>query len=297
MQAIDLASPYLSAVNSVVLPDLEAAPQSEAVTSSPTGVHAGCLSDGGELFLSYSPIIDSVIANLCRHHHLRASEAEDFSSFVRLALLQRDSEVLRQHTGGGSGGAFLRVVIGRLLYDFRCELWGRWRPSAGAKRRGPVAVLLERLLIRDGLSLEEAVQTARTNHGVRDDREELWQLCVTLTPRPVKSRPAPEAAARDVASGEPTPDLALIRQERSATRGRIVAALSRIRRSLPPQDQLILRMRIDDGLPVSRIAATLHLNQKKLYRTVDRLYTEIREKLGHEGISAENVDECFGNPE
>ena len=34
-----------------------------------------------------------------------------------------------------------------------------------------------------------------------------------------------------------------------------------------------------------------------LYTTVDRLYSEIREQLRHEGISAENVDECFGYSE
>ena len=292
-----MASPNLNAADSVVRRDPDASPQLEIVKSSRTGVDAGGLSDGGQLFLSYSPIIDSVVANLCRHHHLRISEAEDFTSFVRLALLQRDSDVLRQHTGSGSAVAFLRVVIGRLLYDFRCEQWGRWRPSAAARRCGAVAVLLERLLIRDRLTLEEAVETVCANHGVREDREELWRLGVTLTPRQVRSRPVPEEAARDVASDDPTPDLALVRQERAVTRDRIVSALRRIRQSLAAEEQLILKMRIDDGLPVSRIAATLHLNQKKLYTTIDRLYTEIRKKLGREGISAENVDECLGYPE
>jgi DNA-directed RNA polymerase specialized sigma24 family protein len=113
----------------------------------------------------------------------------------------------------------------------------------------------------------------------------------------VKCRPLPEAAARDVASGEPTPDLVLVRQEHTASRDRILAILTRIREALPVEEQLILKMRIDDGLPVSRIAAALHLNQKKLYTTVDRLYSEIREQLRHEGISAEKVDECFGYSE
>jgi hypothetical protein len=292
-----LALPYLSAADSAVQPGPGAIPPPETVKKPRAAGDAGGLSDGGQLFLSYSPIIDSVIANLCRHHHLRASEAEDFSSFVRLALLQRDSEVLRQHTGGGTGVAFLRVVIGRLLYDFRCELWGRWRPSAAARRHGPVAMLLERLLVRDGLSLEEAVETASTNHGVRESREELRRLCLTLTPRPVRCRQVPETAARDVASCDPTPDLALSRREGTAARDRILAALSAARESLPTQEQLILKMRVDDGLPVSRIAAALRLNQKRLYSMLDRLYNEIRERLRAEGISSEDVDECLGYPE
>jgi len=261
------------------------------------GQSDGELSEGGQLFLAYLPVIDAVISNLCRHHHLRASETEEFTSFVKLAILERDSEILRQHRGSGSPAAFLRVVIGRLLYDFRCELWGRWRPSAAAKRGGPVAILLERLLLRDGLSFEEAVETARTNHGVHENREQLLELYVTLAPKPVRRQLLPQAAADDIASCDPTPDLALAMQERFATRTRIVAALASACESLTHEDQLLIKMRMDDALPVSRIAAALRLNQKKLYTRLDRLYEEIREKLLAEGISSEDVDECFESVE
>jgi len=44
---------------------------------------------------------------------------------------------------------------------------------------------------------------------------------------------------------------------------------------------------------VSRIAAVLDLNQKRLYARLDRLYDRIREKLNAEGFSSEDVDECF----
>ena len=140
-------------------------------TIKPHGTDASEASSGQRLFLSYLPVIDSVTAKLSRRHHLRDIECQEFSSFVRLALLDRDAEVLRQYSGTGTAAAFLRVVIGRLLYDFRCELWGRWRPSAAARRHGPLGVLLERLLNRDGMSLDEAVETART---------ESWSTAVIL---------------------------------------------------------------------------------------------------------------------
>jgi RNA polymerase sigma factor for flagellar operon FliA len=255
-------------------------------------------SEAGRLFLAYLPVVESVTSSVCRHQHLRASERDEFASFVKLALLDRDCEVLRQHTGGGSAVAFLRVVINRLLYDYRCQIWGRWRPTAAAKRHGSVAMLMERLVSRDGFSIDEAIETARTNHGVIETAHELRHLCVTLalgaTSRP---RTVPETAACDIASGDPTPDLMLVNREAQTTRGRIVAALDAARESLTRQEQLLLKMRVDDGLPVSRIAVALGLNQKKLYVTLNRLYARIRERLLAEGISKEDVYECFGHSE
>jgi DNA-directed RNA polymerase specialized sigma24 family protein len=249
------------------------------------------------LFLTYLPLIDSVTAKLSRLNHLRDIECQEFSSFVRLALLERDAEVLRQYTGAGTAVAFLRVVIGRLLYDFRCELWGRWRPSAAARRHGPVGVLLDRLLNRDGLSIDEAVETARTNHRAPLSVSELRKLCEKLTPKPPRYRPVPEDEALDVASPDPTPDLVLVGRQRTEDKARIVTALARARSYLSPQEQLILKMRIDDGLPVSRVAAALQLDQKRLYTTLTRLFNQLRETLRAEGISSRDANECLGNPE
>jgi DNA-directed RNA polymerase specialized sigma24 family protein len=243
------------------------------------------------------PVIDSVTAQLSRRHHLRDIECQEFSSFVRLALLDRDAEVLHQYTGAGTAAAFLRVVIGRLLYDFRCELWGRWRPSAAARRHGPVGVLLERLLNRDGMSLDEAVETARTNHGVRLSASDLRKLCETLTPKPARYRHVPEDEGLDVASPDPTPDLVLVGRQQTADKARIVEALARARSCLSPQEQLILKMRVDDGLPVSRVAVALQLNQRRLYPTLTRLFIQLRETLRAEGISSKDANECLGYPE
>ena len=266
-------------------------------TTKPYGTEAGEASSGQRLFLSYLPVIDSVTAKLSRQHHLRDIESQEFSSFVRLALLDRDAEVLRQYSGTGTAAAFLRVVIGRLLYDFRCELWGRWRPSAAARRHGPLGVLLERLLNRDGMSLDQAVETARTNHGVQQSSSDLRKLCETLMPRPARYRPVAEDEALEVPSPDPTPDLVLVGRQRTADKARIVDALARARCCLSPQEQLILKMRIDDGLPVSRIAIALQLDQKRLYTTLPRLFNQLRETLRAEGISSKDANECLGHPE
>jgi len=254
-------------------------------------------SDGRQLFLGYLPVIDSVTASMCRHHRLRPDDREEFSSYVRLALLERDAEVLRRHTGTGSAVAFLRVVIARLLYDFRCERLGRWRPSAAARRHGQPGILLDRLVNRDGLSLDEAVEMASTNYGVPTPPSDLWRLGQTLTLRSVKYRPVPEEEAREVACSDPPPDVVLLGREQKDHRAKLLEAVAQARSCMSCQEQLILKMRLDDGLPVSRVASALHLDQKRLYKTLARLLAEIREMLRAQGISSEDVDECLGNPE
>jgi RNA polymerase sigma factor (sigma-70 family) len=273
------------------------APRLRATPKPRLEIDDGQPSEGRQLFLDYLPIIDSVTAQMCHHHRLRLDDREEFSSYVRLALIENDSEVLRQHKGNGSALAFLRVVIGRLLYDFRCERWGRWRPSAAARRYGQLGILLDRLLNRDGYRIDEAIEVACTNYGVSEQRADLWKLCKTLTLRPVRGREVRQDEAVDVASVERPLDFALMDRERTAHRSRLLEAVAQARGCLRCQEQLILKMWTDDGMPVSRIASALHLDQKRLYKTLARLLAEIRETLRAQGISSEDVDECLGDPE
>src|SRR5438067_6487981 len=106
------------------------------------------------LFLSSLPVIDDVTALVCRRHRLSGAEAEDFASEVRLHFIARDSDVLRRFEGRSTLRTFLSVVIHRLFLDYRNRLWGKWRPSAEARRLGPTAILAERLVSRDGWTFE-----------------------------------------------------------------------------------------------------------------------------------------------
>ena len=78
--------------------------------------------------------------------------------------------MLRRFEGRSSLTTYITVVVQRLFLDRRNRLWGKWRPSAEARRLGPTAVLLERLVSRDGWSAEQALETLRVNHGVTVDR-------------------------------------------------------------------------------------------------------------------------------
>ena len=62
-------------------------------------------------------------------------------------------------------------------------MWGRWRPSACARRAGPAGVLLDQLLTRDAVSLDEALARVRERYDVSE--LELRSLVVKI---PVRTR-------------------------------------------------------------------------------------------------------------
>jgi DNA-directed RNA polymerase specialized sigma subunit len=64
--------------------------------------------------------------------------------------------------------------------------------------------------------------------------------------------------------------------------GRVV---TRARTALSPQEALILKMRFDDTMTVAAISRTLQLDQKRLYRTLDRILGRLRTAVQAEGIS------------
>jgi hypothetical protein len=77
---------------------------------------------------------------------------------------------------------------------------GRWHASSEAQRLGPVAVLLEKLVRRDGRSLDEAMPHIR---AVDPDvaREELVRMLERLPERTGRPRAVDVEAVGDVISG------------------------------------------------------------------------------------------------
>jgi RNA polymerase sigma factor for flagellar operon FliA len=66
--------------------------------------------------------------------------------------------------------------------------------------------------------------------------------------------------------------------------------------ALAPQDGLILKLRFDDGFTVGQIARVLRLEEKPLYRRLERILGGLRERLESEGVAAAEVAELLGSP-
>jgi RNA polymerase sigma factor for flagellar operon FliA len=77
--------------------------------------------------------------------------------------------------------------------------------------------------------------------------------------------------------------------ERTAMAERVSCALKEVMAHLDAQDQLILALRLDDGRTVADIANTLRLDQKPLYRGIERLLHRLREGLTAAGCDAASV--------
>ena len=71
-----------------------------------------------------------------------------------LKLIDDDYQILRGFRERSSLRTYLSTVVERLFLDYRIRQWGKWRPSAQARRAGALAVRLEALLHRDGVPFE-----------------------------------------------------------------------------------------------------------------------------------------------
>lgn len=255
-------------------------------------MEAGHTPQGKSLFERHLHEIRRVIAFVSRRHHLSSAEAEDFASEAMLRLLDDDCSVLRRFEGRSSMPTFLTVVINRLFLDYRAKAWGKWRPSAEALRGGEVTILLERLIVRDGHTLEEAAQLMATHHQIELDTRRLDELVARL-PRRVTVRFETEDALQNVPSEDVAPDERAGANLQQPLARKINDVLKSLMAKLEPQDRLILAMRFNDGYQVSRIANSLGLDQKGLYRRIPRLLRSLRTSLEAEGYDAKIVGEAL----
>jgi RNA polymerase sigma factor (sigma-70 family) len=247
--------------------------------------------DPRQLYIEHLDTINRIAESLCRRNGIRGADAEDFASDVRLKLLQDDHAVLRKYRGASSTKTFLTVVISNLFRDHRIRMWGKWRPSAEARRRGELAVLLEAAVYRDGQSFEEACGTLLRNDRLKVDRAELRRMLSELPLR------APRASRRvdDVASVDDLPapagaDNSVLDHEREERLHAAKSSLDRALARLDPEDRLIIRMHYFEGLSLAEVARALGVEQKPLYPRLKRLLAKLSTELTRDGIGPESVE-------
>jgi RNA polymerase sigma factor for flagellar operon FliA len=253
-------------------------------------------SESGEaVFLSHLATIERISAFVCSRHYVPAADADDFASHVKLKLIEDDYAILRKFEGRASLRTYLTIVIERLYLDYRISAWGKWRPSAEARRLGEVGVLLERLVTRDGYAVEEAYEVIVTNHKVGLSRADFEKIAARLPSRTQRRFEGDDVLEGLPSQERPADEIAADADQRAAG-ARVSAALQRALQKFDTQDRLILAMKFVDGRPVSEIASALRLEQKPLYRRLDRLLAELRTDLEANGIHGGTVSEIFDSP-
>lgn len=243
-----------------------------------------------QLFVAELPLIERVVAWVCARRGLRGADAEDFASTVKLRFIENEYEVLGRFEGRSSLQTYVTAVVQRLYLDFQIQRFGKWRPSAEARRLGPLALQLECLLYRDGLTFDEARGVMQTDRGVAASRETLFDLSLKL-PRRV-SRKHVSTAEVDLPEPAVRPSPAE-QAERRAAAERTFEGLRRALGRLPARDRLVLRMHVEGGLSVADVARALGEDQKALYRKRDGLLKRLRADLEAEGVHRGDVHDLL----
>lgn len=247
---------------------------------------ASASSAAEEHLLAHLDTIDVVVAHTARRSRLSATERDELRSLVRLKLVEKDYEVVRRFEGRSSFRGYLTVVVQRVLLDWRISQWGKWRPSAVARRSGPLAVRLEALLFREKRTLDEAIEVLRVL-GFPESREGILALAGSL-PRRTIHREVGEDAARELPTGGSVEDAVLDGEARLMAE-RAEETIASALESLEPRDRVVLKMHFIDDCPLSEVARVLGVAQKPLYRQVKQALSMLRERLHAEGVSTQTI--------
>ena len=250
------------------------------------------VSSAREVFEAQLSLIQELIRYICHRHRLPREDAEDFSSYTFLKLIEDDYVVLRSYQGRSSLRTYLTTVVHRLFLDFRVQKWGKWRPTADVRRLGSAAIELNRLLSRDGQTLRNAVEILHASFGGTLSREEIFLLASHLPPRQRLAFENVDEFAWISADGGVEDRLQS--QERGVTSRHIAAVLARALKEMTAEDRLILKMRYEDGFTVREVAAALHLEARPLYSRFEKCHRRLRAMLEGCGITWNEVTSILG---
>lgn len=235
------------------------------------------------------PVIERAAAFASRRYGLRLEDAEEFASTVKLKLIENDYAILLSYEGRSSFATFISIVVQRMAIDFCIHEWGKWHTSAEAKRLGPLAVELERLLHRDGRTIDEAAVI------LHEGRETLEQLAARLPARALRHRDVAIEDAEPAAIAKP-PDAEemVFAGDRRRTSEIVSSIMSALLSRVPDDEQLILQLRFQGGMTVAQIARALQIDQKLTYRRIERRMRELKEELLRAGVDSRDVLDLIG---
>lgn len=243
--------------------------------------------DPREFLVDNLESVERALQSVKRRRSFSHEDTEELRSIVFLKLIDRDYAVIRGFRGHSRFSTYLTRVVERLALDYRIKKWGKWRPSRSARRLGGVALQLDTLISRDGRSAAEAVETVYTIHHGAMTREHLEELADRLPVRRCRRFESSDTL-RHVAADEKADDL-IWRSEKDRFTANAARELATLVGTLPSEEQLILRLRFERGITISRIATELGLEQRPLYRRVGRCLRTLRRGLEAQGICRELI--------
>lgn len=252
--------------------------------------------DPETMYLEHLRSIERIAAFIAHRSHLTPDETEEFVQIVCVKLLDDDYGIIRKFEFRSSFSTYLTTVIGRLFQQWRVEQWGKWRPSAEARRLGEKAITLERLLSRDGFSLSEAVTVLTQGYPQHFTVGELEAIYIRLPLRKPRTVLLSDENVLAELSSEDTAEERVRAGEREIAARSIAAGIDRAIGDFSPEDRLILQLRFWNRRKVPEIARIMSLEPKKVYKRLDHLFKALRRALEDAGIDHATVGELMDGP-
>jgi RNA polymerase sigma factor for flagellar operon FliA len=240
-----------------------------------------------EVFLTNLCLIDRAIGYVCHRNRVGRDEEEEFGSYVKIKLIESNYAIIRKFEGRSAFSTYMTTVVQRMFFQYRVQMWGKWRPSAQARRLGDKGITLERLLTRDGHTYSEAVAVLTAGAPPAFTAEEIEAIYVRLPIR--QPRPVLVAAMENTDNG-PSIEPALFSGERAVIARHTAETIDAAIATMESEDQLILRMRFWNGKKIPDIARALGLDDKKLYKRIGKLLAQLKFTLEGAGVVA--ADAC-----
>ncbi len=236
-------------------------------------------------------LVKSRLDALSRKSGLPEHEAEELRSWALFKLVENDYRILGSWEGRSSFSTYLNVVLVNLLRDYRIRVWGKWRPSATARKEGPVAVLLERLWHRDRLPLNEAIDRMLSEHRIAASQAELERLASRLPQKAERRWVGDDELQKITVDGRV--EERIEERERARLAAKLRTELFPRLRGLPAEDRLLLKLHFFDGMTVAAISPILGRPQKELYSRRERCLKQLRKALEAAGLGQSVMGEAL----
>lgn len=245
------------------------------------------------LFLEQLETIERAIRFACRRGSLRDEDAEDFASYVKLKLIEKEYAVIRKYERRASFAGFIAVVVQRMLLDYRIGQWGKWHASAEAKRTGEPALTIEAMLYRDGRTIDEILPVL-LRRWPELTREQVDTIVRRLPRREPRTRVVGLDEVGDTLPFR-DPGSAAFESARAELARRIATIVRDTMKILEEQDRLVFRLRFEGEMSVADISRSLQIEQKPLYRRLQRVLDLLRKRLIASGISADDAEDVLNS--
>lgn len=251
--------------------------------------------DAARFFEKSLTQIDAVIRAVCIRHSIYGSEAEEFASTIRLKLIEDDYKKIRDFKGKSSLKTYLYAVISRLFIDELRSRKGRWRPSADAKRLGPVAGKLEELICRDNNTFDEACYTLLSIPSFSSySRDELYEIYLKLPKKENRHLAEADPECLSVLSStDPHPDEVLHNKRMDSIERSIEGLIRIILPSLNEEDRLILKMRFDNDLSIAMITEVIGQKRGYVEKRINQILAGFKEGILSSGININDAMEVI----